>query len=81
MMPFLGGVLNACDQYALGIPVHYLKYVPGWPSLFLSQAQQADLKVYILDVDTPKDLEQVQGLPLDGIVTNRIEIISPLLKR
>ncbi len=81
IMLFSGKLSNSCSRYALGIPVRYLKYVPGWPSLFLSQAQQANLKVYVIDVDTPKDLEQVKGLPLDGIVTNRVEIISPLLKR
>jgi glycerophosphoryl diester phosphodiesterase len=81
IMLFSGQISNSCNRYALGIPVRYLKYVPGWPSLCLSKAQQANLNVYVIDVDTPKDLERVKGLPLDGIVTNRVEIISPLLKR
>jgi len=80
-MLFSGKLSNSCSKYALGIPVRYLKYVPGWSSLLLSQAQQANLKVYVIDVDTPEDLEKVKGLALDGIVTNRVEIISPLLKR
>lgn len=42
---------------------------------------QNDTKVYVADVDTPEDLEKVRGLPIDGIVTNRIEAIGPILKR
>jgi len=79
-MVFSGKISLSCGRYAIGIPTSYLKYVPGWPSLFLSQAQRAKLKVYVM-VDTAEDLEKVRGLPLDGIVTNRIEIIGPLLKR
>jgi glycerophosphoryl diester phosphodiesterase len=76
IMLFSNKVSSSCNKYALGIPVRYLKHVPGWPNLFLSKAQHASLKVYVIDVDTSKDLEQVKGLPLDGIVTNRVEIIS-----
>lgn len=78
MMLFSGQVSNSCNRYALGIPVRYLKYVPGWSSLFLSQARQANLKVYVIEVDTPNDLAKIKGLPLDGIMTNRVEIIGPL---
>jgi glycerophosphoryl diester phosphodiesterase len=80
-MLFSGEISESCNKNAFGVPVRYLKYIPGWPSLFLSQAQQANLKVYVVDVDTPEDLEKVRGLPIDGIVTNRIEAIGPLLKR
>jgi glycerophosphoryl diester phosphodiesterase len=79
IMLFSGQVSNSCNQYALAIPVRYLKYVPGWSNLFLSKARQANLNVYVIDVDTPKDLDRVKELPLDGIVTNRVEIIGPLL--
>jgi glycerophosphoryl diester phosphodiesterase len=37
--------------------------------------------VYVIDVDTPNNLAKVKKLWLDGIVTNRVEIINPLLKR
>lgn len=78
MMLFSGQVSKSCNRYALGILARYLKYVPGWSSLFLSQARQANLKVYAIDGDTPNDLAKIKGLPLDGIVTNRVEIVSPL---
>lgn len=81
-MLFSGKISNVCGKYALGIPVNYLKYTPGWNShLFLTKAREAGLKVYVIEVDTKEDLQQIQNLPLDGIVTNRIEIIGPLLKR
>jgi glycerophosphoryl diester phosphodiesterase len=80
-MLFSGKLPASCSSNAFAVPARYLKYIPGWPSLFLSQARQANLKVYVGDVDTPADLEKVRGLPIDGIVTNRIEIIGSLLKR
>jgi glycerophosphoryl diester phosphodiesterase len=80
-MLFSGKLATDCNENAFAVPARYLKYIPGWPSLFLSQARQSNLQVYIADVDTPEDLAQVRDLPLDGIVTNRIEAIGPLLKR
>jgi glycerophosphoryl diester phosphodiesterase len=81
-MLFSGNVSKSCGKYALGIPTSYLKYTPGWSSnLFLIKAREAGLKVYVIEVDTQENLQRVQNLPLDGIVTNRIEIIGPLLKR
>jgi glycerophosphoryl diester phosphodiesterase len=79
-MLFSGNVSKSCGKYAIGAPARYLKYVPGWPNLFLVKAREAGLKVYVIDVDTKEDLQQVQDLPLDGIATNRIEVIGPLLK-
>jgi glycerophosphoryl diester phosphodiesterase len=76
-MLFSGKISESCNQNAFAVPARYLKYIPGWPSLFLSQARRANLKVYVGDVDTPEDLEKVRGLPIDGVVTNRIEVISP----
>lgn len=78
---FSGEISKACGQYALGIPSKLLPYVPGWPGLFLTKAQEANLKVYVIEVDTPEAFAQIKGLPLDGIVTNRIEVIGPMLKR
>jgi glycerophosphoryl diester phosphodiesterase len=80
LMLFSGQISTACGRYALGIPARYLKYAPGWSSnLFLVQARSAGLKIYVIDVDTAEDLKPIKDLPLDGIATNRIEIIGPLL--
>lgn len=80
-MLFSSRISERCNKYAFAIPARYLKYVPGWPSLFLSKAQQVKLKVYVVDVDTREDLGKIKDLPIDGIVTNRIEIIGPLMKK
>ena len=80
-MVFSGQISDTCGQYALGIPSKLLPYVPGWPGLFLAKAQEAKLKVYVIEVDTPEDFAQIEGLPLDGIITNRIDVIGPMLKR
>jgi glycerophosphoryl diester phosphodiesterase len=80
-MLFSGSISQSCGRYAIAIPTSYLSYVPGWPDLFLSKARQANLKVYVIDVDTPEDLAKIRNLPLDGIVTNRIETIGPLLSK
>ncbi|MCC6456696.1 MAG: glycerophosphodiester phosphodiesterase [Caldilineaceae bacterium] len=75
------GALSAqCRQNIIAVPFAMLDSVPGWPNLILARAHQAGAKVYVIDVDTPEQLEAVWELPLDGIQTNRIEIIGPLLK-
>ncbi|MEM1242605.1 MAG: glycerophosphodiester phosphodiesterase family protein [Cyanobacteria bacterium P01_H01_bin.26] len=75
-----GQLPDVCSRYAFGLPIRYLNYVPGWPGLFLSKARQANLQVYVLEVDTLDSWEKIQHLPLDGIVTNRVDIIGPFLK-
>lgn len=78
-MLFSGNVSHSCNKYAIGAPARYLKHVPGWPDLVLNKAREAGLKVYVADVDTKEELAQVKDLPIDGVITNRIEIIGPLL--
>ena len=56
-----------------------LPAIPGWPHLILARAHQAGARVIVAEVDTPEQLTAVAGLPIDGIETNRIEIIGPLL--
>ncbi|MGD2180152.1 glycerophosphodiester phosphodiesterase family protein [Lusitaniella coriacea] len=78
LMSLSGRISQSCSKEAFGVPVRYLKYIPD---LFWVKAREAGLKVYVIEVDTREDLERVQDLPLDGIVTNRIEVIGPLLER
>ncbi len=79
-MLFSGRINEACGKYAIGAPARHLKKFPGWPNLVLNQARKAGLKVYVADVDRKEELEQVKDLPIDGIISNRIEVIGPLLK-
>jgi glycerophosphoryl diester phosphodiesterase len=74
-----GSLPERCRQSSIGIPYAELDGLPGWPHLILARAHKAGVPVYITDVDTPEQLDSVMALPIDGIQTNRIEIIGPLV--
>lgn len=78
-MLLTGSLPDGCREQALGIPYAELARLPGWPHLILARAHQAGVPVYIMDVDTPQQLDALLTLPIDGIQTNRIEVIGPLL--
>ena len=74
-----GSLSEGCRQHVIGIPFGMLGSIPGWPNLILARAHQAGAKVLITDVDTEAQLDAVKHLPIDGVQTNRIEVIGPLL--
>ncbi|MBW3634544.1 MAG: glycerophosphodiester phosphodiesterase [Chloroflexi bacterium] len=74
-----GTLSDACRQHVIGIPSGMLESIPGWPNLILARAHQAGARVFITDVDTEAQLDAVKHLPIDGVQTNRIEVIGPLL--
>jgi glycerophosphoryl diester phosphodiesterase len=78
-MLLTGSLPAGCRDQAIGIPYAELSRLPGWPHLILARAHQAGVPVYVTDVDTPQQLDAVLGLPIDGIQTNRIEVIGPLV--
>lgn len=78
-MLLTGSLPEHCRQQPLGIPYAQLSHLPGWPHLILARAHQAGVPVFIADVDTPEQLQSVMNLPIDGIQTNRIEVIGPLI--
>lgn len=78
-MLLTGSLPAGCQEQAIGIPYADLTHLPGWPNLILARAHQAGVPVFITDVDTPEQLQAVTALPIDGIQTNRIEIIGPLV--
>jgi glycerophosphoryl diester phosphodiesterase len=77
-MLMTGTLSDDCRRHVIGIPFDRLSTLPGWPHLILARAHQAGARVFVTDVDTPEQLEAVMHLPLDGIQTNRIEIIGAL---
>ncbi|MCA9878116.1 MAG: hypothetical protein KC442_10045 [Thermomicrobiales bacterium] len=76
-----GSLPDACRHQVIGIPYAELGRLPGWPHLILARAHQAGVPVLITDVDTPEQLAAVMALPIDGIQTNRIEVIGPLVTK
>jgi glycerophosphoryl diester phosphodiesterase len=75
----VGRLSDACRGQIIGVPYARLGFVPGWPNLIIARARQAGAKVFVADVDTPEQLERVRAWSLDGIQTNRIEVIGPLV--
>jgi glycerophosphoryl diester phosphodiesterase len=78
-MLFTGSLPDHCRQQIIGIPYRLLPSIPGWPNLILARAHQAGARVFITDVDTVEQLNTIAQLPIDGIQTNRIEVIGPLI--
>jgi glycerophosphoryl diester phosphodiesterase len=78
-MLLTGSLSDRCRQHVIGIPFDRLAGIPGWPHLILARAHQAGARVFVTDVDTPEQLAALIDLPLDGIQTNRIEVIGSLV--
>ena len=50
----------------------------GWPHKFIKLAHAHGTKVYASQVDSVEEYEEMIKFPLDGIMTNKIEIIGPI---
>ncbi len=68
----------------LGRPGRYLKvtsFLWGWPESFIKKAHEAGTEVYASQVDSIELYKEYSKYDLDGIMTNRIEIIGPSIIR
>ncbi|MEL6676125.1 MAG: glycerophosphodiester phosphodiesterase family protein [Bacteroidota bacterium] len=61
---------------AMVIPTAYLPYVWGWPYRFIEAVHEQGLQLYLW-VDDVAELPSLEGLPIDGMVTDYIEDIGP----
>ncbi len=82
-----------CANQKILIPLHenlglihpWLKRVKaadliwGWPEKFIKLSHRHGSQVYVSQINTPEDLEFSERYPFDGIVTDRIEVIGPLV--
>ncbi|CAG0936332.1 glycerophosphoryl diester phosphodiesterase [Thermoflexales bacterium] len=59
----------------LSLPPAYTRLLWGWPYRFLQKVKRADAKFYLL-IDTAEDAEAFSSLPIDGIITDQIEVIG-----
>ena len=55
----------------------YTNLTPGWPFRFLHRASETGLRFYLM-IDTLEDANAFQDLPIDGIVTDYIELVGPV---
>lgn len=76
-----GDLPPSCRLNSILLPARYLWMVPGWPNDFLHKAAKAGVPVYVMDVDTTEEAKTLALLPIDGIMTNKIEIIGPFFSQ
>jgi glycerophosphoryl diester phosphodiesterase len=71
----LGSFPEECRGMGFGVPPEYTKIVWGWPYRFLKKVDKAGLRFYLL-IDTEEDAKAFSGVPVDGIVTDTIEVVG-----
>ena len=76
-----GDLPKACRLSSMGLPDQYLWLVPGWPNDFLHKSAAAHIPFYVTEVDSIEEAEKLAKLPINGIMTNRIEVIGPVIAR
>ena len=74
-----GELPQACHLSALGVPTRYLWLIPGWPNDFLRKSAAAHVPVCVTEVDSVAEAKQLAQLPIRCIITNRIEVIGPVI--
>lgn len=74
-----GALPQSCHLSSLGVPSRYLWLIPGWPNDFLRKSAAAHVPFYVTEVDSVAEAKQLAPLPISGIVTNRIEVIGPVI--
>jgi glycerophosphoryl diester phosphodiesterase len=77
------GFINIPDQYkrqGIGLPTNYIKYIWGWPNRFLGKVYEADMKFYLY-LNTVEEADKYSNIPLNGIVTDHIEVLGEYYKQ
>jgi glycerophosphoryl diester phosphodiesterase len=72
----LAGFPEPCRGMGLGLPPEYVRLAWGWPYRFLDAVHEAGLRFYLL-VDTAPDAHRFRHIPVDGIITDYIEVVGP----
>lgn len=60
---------------ALGLPAAYARWVWGWPYRFLERVHAAGARFFLM-VDSAEDAARYADLPVDGVITDYIEVIG-----
>ena len=71
----MGGFPDESRGLVLGMPLKYTKLVWGWPYRFLEKVQDAGAKFYLM-VDKEEEIQKIADLPVDGIITDYIDVIG-----
>ena len=60
---------------AIGMSSRYAKFIWGWPYRFLKSVNEAGAQFYLV-IDTEEDAKKFSDIPIDGILTDYIELIG-----
>lgn len=71
----LSGFPRESKDLVIGMPPRYTKLLWGWPYRFLKKVSRAGTKLYLL-IDTEEDAKGFLDIPVDGIVTDYIEVVG-----
>lgn len=74
-----GRIPGRYKHQGIGLPTHYTKYIWGWPNRFLGKVYDADMRFYLY-LNTVDEAEKYSNLPLNGIVTDHIEVLGNIYK-
>jgi glycerophosphoryl diester phosphodiesterase len=77
---FIGALPAECQDQTLGLPISYLSKTPGWPNRLLRKVRAAGSRFFVGGVDTPSELEELSRLPIDGVITERIDVIGETVR-
>ncbi len=69
------GFGGECNGLAVGMTKQYSKYMWGWPYNFIKKAQESSSSVYLM-VDTLEEMKWARNLPVNGIITDHIELVG-----
>lgn len=70
------GLGKECNGLAIGMTKDYAKFMWGWPYNFIKAVHENNSTIYLM-VDTPEEIQWAKSLPVDGIITDYIEIVGP----
>lgn len=73
----LAGFPGECRGEGMGIPIGYTWAVAGWPYRFLRRTSEAGMRFYAL-VDSTEDAQTLGDAPVDGVITDWIEVVGPI---
>jgi glycerophosphoryl diester phosphodiesterase len=80
MLPYLftlglAGFPEECQGLGIGLPAEYTRITWGWPYRFLRKVEEAGARFYLM-IDTGTDASAFSEVPVDGIITDYIEIVG-----
>jgi len=76
----LTGIPDELHGLTIGVPVRYTKYLWGWPYRLIGKLHRAGMRVYLM-VDSLEDAGKIKDLPIDGVVTDYVEIVGPYFRQ